>query len=107
LRRSLDSVLNRPQPPQRILLGCTHYPLLLPTLRRLVPSSIELLAQGEIVATRLANWLERHPEREACLSRHGRRRFATTDDATWFATHGQRLLGHPLEAERVRLRPVG
>jgi len=107
LRRSLDPVLNRPQPPQRILLGCTHYPLLLPALRRLVPSSIELLAQGEIVATRLANWLERHPEREACLSRHGRRRFATTDDATWFATHGQRLLGHPLEAERVRLRPVG
>jgi glutamate racemase len=106
LRRSLDPVLNRPQPPQRILLGCTHYPLLLPALRRLVPSSIELLAQGEIVATRLADWLERHPEREARLSRHGQRRFATTDDATWFATHGQRLLGHPLEAERVKLRPV-
>jgi glutamate racemase len=104
LRRSLEPVLNRPQPPQRILLGCTHYPLLLPALRRLVPSSIELLAQGEIVATRLENWLERHPAREARLSRHGRRRYATTDDATWFATHGERLLGHPLVAERVRLK---
>jgi glutamate racemase len=106
LRHSLEPVLNRPQPPQRILLGCTHYPLLLPVLRRLVPPSIELLAQGEIVSSRLANWLERHPEREARLSRTGRRRYATTDDASWFAAQGARLLGHPLEAERVRLKPV-
>lgn len=106
LHRSLDSIINRAQPPQRILLGCTHYPLLLPALRRIIPPSIELLAQGDIVATRLANWLERHPNREARLSRQGRRRFATTDDPNWFATHGTRLLGHPLEAERVRLKPV-
>jgi glutamate racemase len=107
LRRSLETVLNHSQPPQRILLGCTHYPLLLPTLRRLVPPSIDLLAQGEIVSSRLAHWLDRHPDRETRLGRHRRRRFATTDDATWFATHGQRLLGQPLEAERVRLKPVG
>ncbi len=106
LRRSLESILNRPQPPQRILLGCTHYPLLLPVLRRIVPPSIELLAQGEIISTRLADWLKRHPDREARLSRHGQRRFATTDDAIWFATHGARLLGHPLTAERVKLKPV-
>ncbi len=106
LRRSLDPVLNRQQPPQRILLGCTHYPLLLPALRRIIPPEIELLAQGEIVATRLANWLERHPAREARLARQGRRRFATTDDANWFASHGERLLGQPLTAERVRLKPA-
>jgi len=106
LRRSLEPVLNRPRPPQRILLGCTHYPLLLPTLRRLVPAEIELLGQGEIIAARLAHWLERHPEREARLARQGRRRFATTDDDTWFAKHGQRLLGQPLVAERIRLKPV-
>jgi glutamate racemase len=104
LRRSLDPILNRQKPPQRILLGCTHYPLLLPALRRIVPPTIELLAQGEIVASRLANWLDRHPVREARLSRHGLRRFATTDDANWFATHGARLLGHPIEAKNIRLK---
>lgn len=106
LRRSLAPVLERPAPPQRILLGCTHYPLLLPALRRLVPPSIELLEQGDIVATRFADWLRRHPEHVIRLGRRGTRRFATTDDATWFANHGERLLGHPLTAERVRLRPV-
>lgn len=106
LRRSLAPVIERPQPPQRILLGCTHYPLLLPTIRRLVPPSIELLSQAEIVAERLADWLRRHPERETLLSQNGTRRFTTTDDPQWFAARGERLLGRPFSAERVRLRQV-
>jgi len=106
LRRSLAPMLDRTERPSRILLGCTHYPLLLPALRRLVPSSIELLEQGDLVATRLADWLRRHPEHESRLARRGGRRFATTDDAAWFAARGERLLGRPLDAERVRLHAV-
>ncbi|MDD2763945.1 MAG: glutamate racemase [Opitutaceae bacterium] len=106
LRRSLEPVLAPRRLPQRILLGCTHYPLLLPGIRRLVPESVEILTQGEIVASRLVSWLARHPDQEARLGRGGRRRFATTDDPAWFAGRGGRLLGRPLSAERVRLRPV-
>lgn len=102
LQRSLRPVLERK--PQRILLGCTHYPLLLPLIRRFLPDSIELLNQAEIVTTRLADWLHRHPEHETRLSRRGSRRFVTTDDPGWFAARGERLLGHPLTAERVRLK---
>jgi glutamate racemase len=83
--------------------GCTHYPLLLPAIRLLVPEDVEILSQGEIVASRLANWLERHPEEEARLGRSGLRRFATTDDVAWFSARGERLLGRPLTAERIRL----
>jgi glutamate racemase len=93
--------------PKRILLGCTHYPLLLPAIRRLVPDEVEIIAQGDIVASRLANWLERHPDQEARLGRGGLRRFVTTDDAEWFSTRGGRLLGRPLAAERIRLRQAG
>jgi glutamate racemase len=106
LRRSLGPVLERPKPPQRILLGCTHYPLLLPAIERLVPPAIDLLNQAEIVSTRFANWLLRHPEFERRLSRNGTRRFATTDDAAWFSNRGQRLLGRPITAQRVRLKHV-
>ena len=104
LRRSLDPVLDPRRLPQRLLLACTHFPLLLPALRRLVPASVEILAQGEIVASRLAVWLTRHPEFESRLGRGGLRRLATTDDAAWFSARGERLLGRPLRAERVRLR---
>jgi len=106
LRRSLGPVLEAGRRPQRILLGCTHYPLLLPALRPLVPPEVEILAQGEIVAARLADWLERHPDQEQRLGRSGVRRFVTTDDPVWFAARGERLLGRPLEAGRIRLRPV-
>ena len=106
LRRYLDPVLDRPRPPRRLLLACTHYPLLFPGIRRIVPREIEVLAQGDIVAARLADWLARHPEHETRLGRGGQRRFATTDDPAWFAARGERLLGQPLTAERVRLRAL-
>jgi len=104
LRRSLEPVLDSGRRPQRILLGCTHYPLLLPAIRRLVPTEVEILAQGEVVASRLGAWLERHPEQEARLGRSGLRRFVTTDEAAWFSARGEKLLGRPLTAERIRLR---
>ena len=107
LRQSLEPVLNSKHRPQRILLGCTHYPLLLPAIRRLVPSDVGILAQGEVVASRLADWLDRHPDQEVRLGRNGLRRFVTTDDAAWFSVRGEKLLGHALTAERIRLRPIG
>lgn len=105
LRQSLDRMLaaTRGEWPGRVLLGCTHYPLLLPALRRLAPPGTELLAQGEIVAERLADWLARHPLEESRLGRGGARRFATTDDPGWFSTHGEKLIGRRIGAERVRL----
>ena len=106
LHRYLDPVLGAPRPPQRILLGCTHYPLLLPSIRRIVPPEIVLIPQGEVVAERLADWLVRHPDQEQRLQRGGRRRLATTDDPTWFAEHSARLFGVPLPVERARLNPV-
>jgi len=106
LRRDLEAVLPPGRLPRRILLGCTHYPLLLPGIRRIVPPSVDILSQGPIVASRLASWLERHPDREIRLSRGGGCRLATTDDPEWFASRAERLLGRRMQAERVRLRPV-
>lgn len=106
LRKSLGPVIHRPRAPQRILLGCTHYPLLLPAIRQLVPAEIALLNQADIVAGRFADWLRRHPEHETRVSRAAARRFVTTDDPAWFAARGERLLGRAFTAERTRLRPI-
>ena len=106
LHQSLAPVLNRAQRPERLLLGCTHYPLLLPALRPLIPPEVEILDQAEIVTTRLADWLSRHPEYETRLTKTGTRRFATTDDPAWFAARGERLLRHTFTAERVKLRSI-
>jgi glutamate racemase len=104
VRRDLRAVVGDGA-ARRILLGCTHYPLLLPVIRRFVPGEVEVLAQGEIIAERLADWLRRHPEMETRLGRSAGRRFLTTDDPSWFAARGEAILGRPLAVERARLRP--
>jgi glutamate racemase len=90
-------------PPERLLLGCTHYPLLLPRIAAHAPRNTQLLTQGPLVADRLADWLDRHPEMRARLSARGGRRFATTDDPAWFAAQGARILGQSMSVERVRV----
>lgn len=93
-------------PPTRILLGCTHYPLLLRGIRANVPEPVELLAQGPLVAERLADWLTRHPEMETRLGRGGSYEVLTTDDPAWFGEFGQRILGVELDVTKVRLSPL-
>jgi glutamate racemase len=106
LHKYLDPILADAQPPSRILLGCTHYPLLLPGIRAIVEPAIEVLTQGAIVAERLSDWLLRHPEMERRLTRGAGRRYGTTDDPGWFAAQGARVMNGTLRAEAVRLRPV-
>lgn len=106
LHRYLDPLFASDDSPARLLLACTHYPLLLPGIRAACPPGVEVLTQGEIVAERLADWLRRHPERESRLGRGGTRRYLTTDDPGWFAERGARVLGQPIAVERIRLAAV-
>jgi glutamate racemase len=103
LRKYLDPLFARSEPPSRVLLGCTHYPLLWSGIRAIVPPVVELIAQGELLADRLADWLSRHPEMERRLSRNATRRYATTDDPHWFAAHGEPIMRVPMVVEKVRL----
>jgi glutamate racemase len=106
LHKYLLPVLTAPRPPTRILLGCTHYPLLLPGIRAVVPAAIEVLPQGELVAERLADWLVRHPDFQARLTQNQERRYLTTDDPGWFAAQGSGILATAITAEKVRLPPA-
>jgi glutamate racemase len=105
LHKYLDPLFTRPDSPSRVLLGCTHYPLLLAGIRAIVPPAVELIAQGELLAERLADWLARHPEMERRLSRNLHRRYATTDDPAWFAARGEPILAQAMTVEKVHLAP--
>ena len=105
LHKYLDPLFARPDPPARVLLGCTHYPLLQTGIRAMVPPAVEIIDQGDLVAERLADWLIRHPDIETRLQRHSRRRYATTDDPTWFAAQGEPIMKASIPVERVRLLP--
>jgi glutamate racemase len=105
LHKYLDPLFARSDPPKRVLLGCTHYPLLQAGIRAIVPPEVELVTQGELVAERLADWLVRHPDMELRLTRNTLRHYATTDDPAWFAMQGDSILGVPISVEKVQLLP--
>ncbi len=90
-----------------LLLACTHYPLVLPAIRRVVPSSVRVLAQGEIVAPSLEDYLRRHPEIESRLSRGGTSEFLTTDAGESFDRLAELFVGYPVHSKRVELTADG
>ncbi|MEO8213791.1 MAG: glutamate racemase [Myxococcales bacterium] len=77
-----------------LLLACTHYPLLLPIFRQVMPPTVRLLDPAPAVALRLDDWLARHPG--FVSAGQGRLRILCTGDPGLFRQHGQRLIGAPL-----------
>lgn len=86
-----------------ILLACTHYPLLYPRIRYMLPNHIQVVAQGEIVAESLASYLKRHPKMEERLSKNGRLSFSTTGSELEFGKAASMFWGSTIAAERVSL----
>lgn len=103
LQKNLQQLLAKDPQIDTIILGCTHYPLLLPLLQKHAPSHLRFIAQGELVASKLADYLQRHPQMKARLLKNGTRRFYTTDDAAQFNQKAQIFYGEAVHAQRIEL----
>lgn len=86
-----------------ILLACTHYPLLYPRIRYMLPNHIQVVAQGEIVAESLVNYLNRHPKMGNRLSKNAHLSFSTTGNEVEFGKAASMFWGDTIEAKRVSL----
>ncbi len=107
VKKCLDELLHQSREIDTILLACTHYPLLIDKIRMYLPPGIKVLAQGEIVASSLADYLKRHPEMEQRISRGnnlGSRLFYTTDSTEDFDNHASIFLGQDLRSIHVKLK---
>lgn len=86
-----------------IILGCTHYPLMLRKIRQHVPPHIRLLAQGDIVAERLADYLQRHPEIESLCRQGGQFEFFTTETPEVFDAKARLFFDAPVHSRHFEL----
>jgi glutamate racemase len=86
-----------------LILGCTHYSILKEKIRAILGNGQELICSGQVTAARLVDYLARHPEMEARLSRGGTRQYLTTDLTPRFAQLASLFMGHPLSSEVVEL----
>lgn len=91
-----------------LILGCTHYPLMLKAIERTMGKKVKVLQSGDITAKSLKNYLIRHPEIEGQLkkhpSSHGTLTILTTDDPSKFKTFTEKHFGMKIKMpERVVL----
>ncbi len=76
-----------------LILGCTHYPLMIKDIKRIMGKKVKVLPSGEATANSLKNYLARHPEIEAKLGRKGSKTFLTTDDPQRFKNFTEKHFG--------------
>ena len=103
VKKNLHQLLEKGPLIDVALLACTHYPLMKEKIREHLPVPVKLLSQGEIVATSLADYLQRHPEIEQACSREGKRHFYTTDSTEDFDNHATRFFGEAVQSTHLDL----
>lgn len=103
VQKHLDRILTADPEIDTLVLGCTHYPLLADKIRQFLPSGITVFSQGEYVAESLQDYLRRHPEMDARLTRRGECRFLTTESASKFSDAASVFLHTPIHVEQITI----
>lgn len=87
-----------------VILGCTHYPLLMDSFRKTsAASAVTFVPQNEIVALSLRDYLDRHPEMEARLSKNSTTTYYTTDNPEVFDRSASIFVGHSIRSSHIDL----
>ena len=103
VKKRIDQIMRLDPEIDTIILGCTHYPLLLPKIHKYIPRGIRIVAQGEYVANSLKQYFERNPELEARCTRGGTVHYLTTENPEKFKESAQLFLHEPVEVENITL----
>ncbi|MBR5633745.1 MAG: aspartate/glutamate racemase family protein [Prevotella sp.] len=104
VKKRIDQLLSADPKIDAVILGCTHYPLLLPKIKTYMPENIEVISQGIHVAESLENYLQRHPEIESQCSKNGQTRYFTTENPDKFQENAQIFLNEEIVAQHIDLQ---
>jgi len=85
-----------------LILGCTHYPIIKNKIKK-ITGQIRLVSQEEIIGSKLADYLKRHPEIEKKLNKTRKRFFFTTDLTDRFQKLGSQFFGQKISPKIVDL----
>ena len=98
----IRAILNKDPQIDTLVLGCTHYPLLQEKIAK-AAKDVTIIAQGDLVAKSLKDYLERHPEYREQLSTNGTCTYLTTENANRFSQSASHFLSAPISAEHIDL----
>lgn len=103
IQKNISDLIKQSGDIDTILLACTHYPLLLEKIKKLIPAGITVLSQGEIVAESLLGYLKKHRDLEEKCSKNGLSSFFTTDSAEDFDNHAAIFYGKSVKSTHISL----
>lgn len=103
VKQHIDRLLTKDPLIDTLLLGCTHYPLLLPVINRFLPAHMKVISQGSYVANSLKDYLHRHPEMAERCTKNGTVRYFTTESPKKFKQQASLFLNEAVDAERTTL----
>lgn len=103
IKKNLDSLFRKDNLIDSVVLGCTHYPLLLDKIRAYVKEGINVISQGEYVAKSLEDYLKRHPEMDEKCTKNSKIEYLTTESVEKFAENASIFLKDSIEAKRISL----
>lgn len=96
-----------------LVLGCTHYPLLINKIEQWIDANLlplresqsrpVVISQGALVAASLKDYLQRHPEYREPLSQGGTCAYLTTENADRFSQSASHFLATPIRAQHIDL----
>lgn len=101
IKKNLSNLMQSDPEIDTIMLGCTHYPLIQDKIKEFLPSHIQVLSQGEIIAESLVDYLKRHPEIDKFCSKNGNIQFFTTESVEKFTSSASNFLNEEIIAEHM------
>lgn len=103
VKKRIDQLLLKDPEIDAIVLGCTHYPLLMSSIVKNCPPGVRIIPQGAYVANSLQDYLARHPEIDEKCTKRGQVRYLTTESEERFKECAQIFLHEKVNAEHVVL----
>lgn len=103
VKKCIDQLLRQDPDIDTVILGCTHYPILLPKINKYIPRGIRIVSQGEYVAEALQQYFLRHPDMDQRCTKGGRVHYLTTENPDKFKEQAQVFLNEPITVENITL----
>ena len=103
VKKRIDQLMRLDPLIDTVILGCTHYPLLMSSVVKNIPDGVRIMAQGSYVADSLADYLQRHPEMERNITKGGKCRYLTTESEERFSETARIFLHEDITVSHVDL----
>jgi glutamate racemase len=103
VKKRINNLLRKDHEIDTIILGCTHYPLLINKILKYVPAGVKIIPQGEYVANSLKEYFVRHPEMEHQCTHGGKCLYMTTESPEKFKESAQMFLHEQVEVNHIDL----